>query len=117
MKSIFIGRNSNAAASPVWNTATPPMPPMPAMPAAREMPVTPPHQTGDRLAVGPRQPSTESIKVYSPPNMLGISTLNQDRNTTFSEVMEKAGFQNARGEPSFRVTETPVQGNSPQRKK
>ncbi|PCH01900.1 Hypothetical protein PENO1_040380 [Penicillium occitanis (nom. inval.)] len=117
VKSIFIGRNSTAAASPQWNTATPPMPPMPAMPGVGGMPVTPPHQTGNRLAVGPRQPSTESIKVYSPPNMLGINNLNQDRNTTFSEVMEKAGFQNARGEPSFRVTETPVQGNSPQRKK
>lgn len=55
--------------------------------------------------------------MYPPPNMLGINNMNQDRNTTFSEVMEKAGFQNARGEPSFRVTETPVQGNSPQRKK
>jgi hypothetical protein len=116
VKSIFIGRNSTVAASPQWNTATPPMPPMPAMPAAGEIPVTPPRQTG-RLAAAPRQPSTESIKVYSPPNMLGISSSNQDRNTTFSEVMEKAGFQNARGEPSFRVTDTPVQGNSPQRKK
>ncbi|RAO74146.1 uncharacterized protein BHQ10_010158 [Talaromyces amestolkiae] len=119
VKSIFIGRNSSAAASPQWNTATPPMPPMPAMPAmpgVSDRPFTPPNQTG-RLAVGPRQPSTESIKVYSPPNMLGISSLNQDRNTTFSEVMEKAGFQNARGEPSYRVNETPVQGDSPQRKK
>ncbi|EED16277.1 conserved hypothetical protein [Talaromyces stipitatus ATCC 10500] len=118
VKSIFVGTNHSSnsnAESPQWNTATPPMPPMPAMPAVRKPPVTPPHQT-DRPGGGPRQPSTESIKVYSPPNMLGISSLNQDRNTTFSEVMEKAGFQNAKGEPSFRVTETPVQGNSPLRK-
>lgn len=119
VKSIFIGTNNHhntAAASPEWNSATPPMPPLP---AAVQVPVTPPQQTG-KLA--PRQPSTESIKVYSPPNMLGINTSNLGasniRNTTFSEVMEKAGFHNAKGEPHYRVTETPVPAeNSPLRKK
>ncbi|OKL56415.1 hypothetical protein UA08_08113 [Talaromyces atroroseus] len=111
VKSIFIGANNNNnnnnrtnpnAVSPQWNSASPP--PVPSMPAAREIPVTPPQQTG---RLGPREPSTESIKVYSPPNMLGIDHSNRDRNTTFSEVMEQAGFHNDKGEPSYKVTKTP----------
>lgn len=83
------------------------------------VPVTPPQQ------IRPRQPSTESIKVYSPASMLassnllrpGVPNIQPDRpNTTFSEVMEKVGFQNQQGEPYFRITETPVpQSRSPLR--
>lgn len=111
VKSIFIGSNnndnnsSNNNNSPQWNSASPP--PVPAIPAsARELPTTPPKQTGKLPA---REPSTESIKVYSPPNMLGIDGGNnrqEDRNTTFSEVMAQAGFQNDKGELSYKVAKT-----------
>jgi hypothetical protein len=103
--------------SPQWNSASPP-PPMPT-----HIPVTPPQQTGRPFA---RQPSTESIKVYSPPNMINTSpalrpgaarTVQQERpQTTFSEVMEKVGFQNSNGDPYYRVTETPAPGSSPMRR-
>lgn len=102
--------------SPQWNSASPP--PMPT-----HIPVTPPQQTGRPSA---RQPSMESIKVYSPPNMISTSpalrpgaarTVQQERpQTTFSEVMEKVGFQNSNGDPYYRVTETPAPGSSPMRR-
>lgn len=73
------------------------------------LPVTPPQQVYPR-----RQPSTEFIKVYSPAgglvdsDMLRPAPLAQARpNTTFTEMMVNVGFQNDRGSPYFRVTETP----------
>ena len=73
------------------------------------MPVTPPPRIRSL-----RQMSLESIKVYSPESMLTKSKSSNPRktqeerpNTTFTEVMEKVGFQNERGEPFFKVTETP----------
>ncbi|CRG90060.1 GPI transamidase component PIG-S [Talaromyces islandicus] len=106
VKSFF-----GATESPQWNSASPP-PPMPT-----HIPVTPPQQTS---RPGAREPSMESIKVYSPPNMINTSpalrpgaarTVQQERpQTTFSEVMEKVGFQNSQGDPYYRVTETPAPG-------
>jgi phosphatidylinositol glycan class S len=90
------------------------------VPPPPPMPVTPPQQIGPR-----HQPSMESIKVYSPASMLassnlirpGIPNIHIERpNTTFSEVMEKVGFQNPKGEPYYRVTQTPIpQNGSPLR--
>ncbi|KAH8700145.1 hypothetical protein BGW36DRAFT_373522 [Talaromyces proteolyticus] len=108
--------SSHPGESPRWDSASPP-------PIPTHIPVTPPQQT-DQPPFPARQPSTESIKVYSPPNMLAANpalrpgaarTIQQERpNTTFSEVMEKVGFQNANGDPYYRVTETPAPpGNIP----
>lgn len=105
----FFGSNPSPKLNGGSSDPSPPPPPVP---------VTPPQQ------IRPRQPSTESIKVYSPASMLassnlrpGVPNTQPDRpNTTFSEVMEKVGFQNQRGEPYFRVTETPApQSRSPLR--
>lgn len=98
VKSLF-GSNQNST-SPRFDNPTPP-----------PMPVTPPRQVHPR-----RKPSMESIKVYSPASMLATHNLlrpilphiRDDRpNTTFSDVMTKAGFQNSKGEPYYRLTETP----------
>ncbi|KAL1966399.1 hypothetical protein VTN77DRAFT_4541 [Rasamsonia byssochlamydoides] len=109
VRSIF-----GSSPSPKLNgSASDPSPPAP------PVPVTPPRQIRPQ-----RQPSTESIKVYSPAGMLanttllrpGVPNIQPDRpNTTFSEVMEKIGFQNQNGEPYFRVTETPAPSRSPLR--
>ena len=51
-----------------------------------------------------REPSTESIKIYSPPNMHGLGNTDRphagtdaSRNTTFTEMMAQVGFKS--GEP------------------
>ena len=51
-----------------------------------------------------REPSTESIKIYSPPNMHGLGSTDRphagtdaSRNTTFTEMMAQVGFKS--GEP------------------
>jgi hypothetical protein len=77
---------------------------------APPLPVTPPNQIYPR-----REPSTESIKVYSPAHMrngaAGLNPANTARTsrpqTTFTEIMERVGFQNSRGSPYFSVTDTP----------
>ncbi|PGH17859.1 hypothetical protein AJ80_04682 [Polytolypa hystricis UAMH7299] len=80
-------------------------PPMPSMP------ITPPNQIYPR-----RQPSMESIKVYSPVHARhGQSGLAppDDRikperpGTTFTEMMERVGFHNETGSPYYSITETP----------
>ncbi|KAK2762005.1 hypothetical protein FQN53_007602 [Emmonsiellopsis sp. PD_33] len=67
-----------------------------------------------------RQPSTESIKVFSPEHLgdihpgLNPSLKNGRPQTTFTEMMERVGFQNKRGSPFFSVTPaTPPQLRSP----
>lgn len=69
-------------------------------------PVTPPRQ---------RQPSTESIKVYSP-----ASAFSQSRkflgpepypgsisrpDTTFTDLVQAVGFNDSKGNPSYKLTE------------
>ncbi|KLJ11485.1 hypothetical protein EMPG_13317 [Blastomyces silverae] len=61
-----------------------------------------------------REPSTESIKVFSPahlrPAQLGelYQPVGNGRpQTTFSEMMERVGFQSKNGSPYFSVTTTP----------
>lgn len=92
------------------------------------LPVTPPGQI-----IPSRQPSTESIRVYSPAGGLADgaaslrpvypSTRGRDRDrarpdTTFSEMIDRVGFQDGRGEPCFRVMDTPRigRGRSPLRR-
>ncbi|RJE21333.1 hypothetical protein PHISCL_06318 [Aspergillus sclerotialis] len=86
------------------------------------LPVTPPRQI-----IPSRQPSTESIRVYSPAGGLSVggatlrpvpypsATRGRDRDrarpdTTFSEMIDRVGFQDRRGEPCFRVMDTPRPG-------
>ncbi|KAJ5669131.1 hypothetical protein N7462_010201 [Penicillium macrosclerotiorum] len=79
------------------------VPPLPGYP-----PVTPPRQ---------RQPSTESIKIYSPPG----AAFAQSRkflgpepypgtiarpDTTFTDLVQAVGFSDAKGNPTFKVTDT-----------
>jgi hypothetical protein len=72
------------------------------------LPVTPPNQIYPR-----REPSMESIKVFSPAHMadgvVGVArTVRTSRpQTTFTEMMERVGFQDSRGSPYFSITETP----------
>ncbi|KAL8826533.1 MAG: hypothetical protein Q9191_003737 [Dirinaria sp. TL-2023a] len=54
---------------------------------SRSPPLTPPMR---------KEPSMESIKIYSPPNMANVAPAEQ-RQTTFSEMMHNAGFR--AGEP------------------
>ncbi|OAX81195.1 hypothetical protein ACJ72_04464 [Emergomyces africanus] len=61
-----------------------------------------------------REPSTESIKVFSPAHLrpgqggeLYPGVGHARPQTTFSEMMEKVGFQNKSGSPYFSVTATP----------
>ncbi|PGH01936.1 hypothetical protein AJ79_07767 [Helicocarpus griseus UAMH5409] len=62
---------------------------------------------------GGREPSTESIKVFSPahlgPGQIGLAPgmVNGRPQTTFSEMMERVGFQSKTGSPFFSVTTTP----------
>lgn len=77
------------------------IPPLPTMPN----PVTPPPQ---------RQPSTESIKVYSPPGAFAQSrkflgpepypSTVARPDTTFTDLMQVVGFNDGKGNPSFKVT-------------
>ncbi|EQL35016.1 hypothetical protein BDBG_07375 [Blastomyces gilchristii SLH14081] len=75
-----------------------------------------PNGVGGRRSGGGagREPSTESIKVFSPahlrPAQLGElyqSVGNGRPQTTFSEMMERVGFQSKNGSPYFSVTTTP----------
>lgn len=69
-------------------------------------PVTPPRQ---------REPSTESIKVYSPPgafsqprNFLGPGLYPPTAarpDTTFTDLIQGHGFRGPQGEPSYRIRE------------
>ncbi|KAL2216708.1 hypothetical protein M432DRAFT_622140 [Thermoascus aurantiacus ATCC 26904] len=99
MKSIF-GASLRSNRS-VLEKSPPPPPP--------SLLVTPPQPMSPR-----RQPSTEFIKVYSPASglldsdSLRPAPLAPSRpNTTFTDMMERVGFQNSRGSPCFRVTDTP----------
>lgn len=69
-------------------------------------PVTPPRQ---------RQPSTESIKVYSPPNVFVQSrkflgpepypgSISRP-DTTFTDLAQAVGFNDSRGNPVYKLTE------------
>lgn len=90
VRSLF----SNGA--PKLDRDVPPVPPCP---------VTPPCQ---------RQPSTESIKIYSPPGAFAQSrkflgpepyplTLARP-DTTFTDLMQVVGFNDPKGNPSYKVT-------------
>ncbi|KAJ5389812.1 uncharacterized protein N7496_000880 [Penicillium cataractarum] len=71
-----------------------------------QYPVTPPRQ---------RQPSTESIKVYSPPGAFSQSrkflgpepypgTISRP-DTTFTDLVQAVGFNDSKGNPSYKLTE------------
>ncbi|KAI9924595.1 hypothetical protein ASPWEDRAFT_112093 [Aspergillus wentii DTO 134E9] len=64
------------------------------------------------ITIAPRQPSTESIKVYTPPGVFATSGFLKpapdpvDRpDTTFTEMMDRVGFKNNNGDPCYRVTD------------
>ncbi|PLB45459.1 hypothetical protein P170DRAFT_365630 [Aspergillus steynii IBT 23096] len=87
----------------------PQVPAIPPMPAAPPLPVTPPRQTRP-----PRQPSTESIRVYTPPGVFAnTGVLKPDPypsfrpDTTFTDMIDRVGFKDNKGDPSYRVNETP----------
>ncbi|EFQ99995.1 hypothetical protein MGYG_03003 [Nannizzia gypsea CBS 118893] len=74
------------------------------------MPVTPQNK-----AFPQRASSTESIKVYSPVYLgdenrlkpsIGLTASGRPP-TTFTEMMERVGFQNGRGSPCYHVSNTP----------
>ncbi|KAI1926591.1 hypothetical protein LOZ58_003182 [Ophidiomyces ophidiicola] len=78
------------------------------VPDASTMPITPPQQIYPRT-----QQTMESIRVYSP-IQLNEGTARPSRNinetnsrppTTFSQMMERVGFQNPRGSPRYQVGE------------
>ncbi|KAJ5579683.1 uncharacterized protein N7459_005668 [Penicillium hispanicum] len=79
------------------------VPPIPTVPD----PVTPPRQ---------REPSTESIKVYSPPGAFAQSKkfLGPEPypgaiarpDTTFTDLVKAVGFHDRKGNPTFKVTDT-----------
>ncbi|KAJ5090936.1 hypothetical protein N7532_009620 [Penicillium argentinense] len=85
-------------AGPKLDMVVPPVPKVP-------NPVTPPRQ---------RQPSTESIKVYSPPGAFSQSrkflgpepypsTIARP-DTTFTDLMQVVGFNDTKGNPTYKVT-------------
>ncbi|GFF35574.1 hypothetical protein IFM61606_02117 [Aspergillus udagawae] len=72
------------------------------------LPLTPPQQV--------RMPSTESIKVYTPPGTFASTgvlrpepypTIVVENGATFTEMIDQVGFKNSKGDPSYRVNETP----------
>ncbi|KAF7117874.1 hypothetical protein CNMCM5793_007205 [Aspergillus hiratsukae] len=72
------------------------------------LPFTPPQQV--------RLPSTESIKVYTPPGTFASTgvlkpepypTIVVGGGATFTEMIDRVGFKNSNGDPSYRVNETP----------
>ncbi|KAJ5156402.1 hypothetical protein N7492_009205 [Penicillium capsulatum] len=74
----------------------------------------PPVPVVPRTPPGQRAPSTESIKVYSPPGVFSQSkkflgpepypgTIARP-DTTFSDLVKAVGFNDAKGNPSFKVT-------------
>lgn len=71
-----------------------------------QYPVTPPRQ---------RQPSTESIKVYSPPGAFSQSrkflgpepypgSISRP-DTTFTDLVQAVGFNDSKGNPSYKLGE------------
>lgn len=83
------------------------VPPLPSLPNPVPAPVTPPQQ---------RQPSTESIKIYSPPGAFAQSrkflgpepypSTVARPDTTFSDLMKNVGFSSdGKGNPTFKVSE------------
>lgn len=93
VRSLFSGANGPRAENDI--------PPLPTRPD----PVTPPRQ---------REPSTESIKVYSPPGAFAQSrkflgpepypgTIARP-DTTFTDLVKAVGFNDSKGNPSFKVT-------------
>jgi hypothetical protein len=71
------------------------------------LPFTPPQQV--------RLPSTESIKVYTPPSTFASTgvlkpepypTIVVGSGATFNEMIDRVGFKNSNGDPSYRVNET-----------
>lgn len=107
VKSFFHSSPKPSYTPKVYQTSSPP-PPIPRVYQPR--PSTPPEQVHPQ-----RQPSTESIKVYSPDHIVrGHGSLRPDLmrsdtrpTTTFTEMMERVGFQNSNGSPQFKVTVTP----------
>lgn len=84
------------------------VPQIPPIPAAPPLPVTPPRQTR------PRHPSTESIRVYTPPGVFAnTGVLKPDPyptfrpDTTFTDMIDRVGFKDKKGDPSYRVIDTP----------
>ncbi|BAE56487.1 unnamed protein product [Aspergillus oryzae] len=72
-----------------------------------KVPITPPPQAR-------RQPSTESIKVYTPPGGLpGTGTqkrghyISMEPDKGFVEMFDRVGFMNQKGDPCFKVAESP----------
>ncbi|GAQ03421.1 hypothetical protein ALT_0742 [Aspergillus lentulus] len=72
------------------------------------LPSTPPQQV--------RMPSTESIKVYTPPGTFASTgvlkpepypTIVVGNGASFSEMIDQVGFKNSKGDPSYSVNETP----------
>ncbi|PKX95657.1 uncharacterized protein P174DRAFT_387214 [Aspergillus novofumigatus IBT 16806] len=72
------------------------------------LPVTPPQQA--------RMPSTESIKVYTPPGTFASTgvlkpepypTIVVGNGASFTEMIDQVGFKNSKGDPSYTVNETP----------
>ncbi|PLN84586.1 hypothetical protein BDW42DRAFT_162293 [Aspergillus taichungensis] len=95
VKSLF-------GATPKITVSGPDAPPMPV-----PVPVTP-------QRVVARRPSTESIKVYTPPGVFaGTSVLKPHAypdvrpNTTFSDMIDRVGFKDGQGDPCYRVQTPP----------
>ncbi|KAH2419559.1 hypothetical protein KXV44_007637 [Aspergillus fumigatus] len=72
------------------------------------LPLTPPQQA--------RMPSTESIKVYTPPGTFASTgvlrpepypTIVVGNGSTFTEMIDQAGSNNSKGDPSYSVDEAP----------
>jgi len=111
VKSFFSTHRTSVGASP-YNRNNYSIPPVP----MTNIPVTPPQS---RPGMMHREPSTESIKIYSPPSManLGRSVPIADEeqgglpgtrpNTTFTDMLEKSGFRNENGSPYYKVNGTP----------
>ncbi|PKY02503.1 hypothetical protein P168DRAFT_346271, partial [Aspergillus campestris IBT 28561] len=77
-------------------------------------PVPVPVPSTPQRAVVARRPSTESIKVYTPPGVFaGTSVLKPSPypdvrpNTTFSDMIDRVGFKDGRGDPCYRVQTPP----------
>ncbi|KAF3386682.1 hypothetical protein F1880_000676 [Penicillium rolfsii] len=81
------------------------IPPVPEL-QVQQCPATPPFQ---------RQPSTESIKVYSPPGAFSQSrkflgpepypgTISRP-DTTFTDLVQAVGFNDSKGNPSYKLSE------------
>ncbi|KAI9039034.1 uncharacterized protein KD926_010018 [Aspergillus affinis] len=105
VKSLF-GSTPKITVQPPQSDDVPQVPPIPPMPAPPPLPVTPPRQV--RPA---RLPSTESIRVYTPPGVFAnTGVLKPDPyppfrpDTTFTDMIDRVGFKDNKGDPSYRVT-------------